>query len=210
MVGATQKAFAQPAFGQHSPRLLPCKQVTISVEAVLTESCLATSNFSGNARTALCGLCKRKPRDQSAGTNSEPAPLTAGWWAGCICAKICLRPSATMRAYWLYPKALINNTKLSFRPPVFCDERYLSKNCCQCLGYSHVPMPCLFVMKWNNCCWARLGFTLHLLRENKASKLQMCFLGNPRFPKVSLHIFLKRMQMQQQQQQIQNHKYKHK
>lgn len=176
--GQHKKVFAWPAFGQHSPRLLSCSQVTISVVALLAEGCLATSN-------ALCGLCK-KENPGPVGRNYLGASPAAGWLASWVQLGKKLSEAFGNHASFL---ALINNTTLGFRPPVFCDERYLSKICCWSLGYSHTPMPCLFVVKWNNCHWARLGFTPHLLRENKTSTSQMCFLGNPRFPKVFLHYF---------------------
>lgn len=154
--GQHKKVFAWPAFGQHSPRLLSCSQVTISVVALLAEGCLATSN-------ALCGLCK-KENPGPVGRNYLGASPAARWLASWVQLGKKLSEAFGNHASFL---ALINNTTLGFRPPVFCDERYLSKICCRSLGYSHTPMPCLFVVKWNNCHWARLDFTPHLLRENK-------------------------------------------
>lgn len=75
----------------------------------------------------------------------------------------------------------------------------------QCLGYSHVPMRCLL----QNGIIIRPAFTPHLLKEDnttKTSKLQMCFLGNLTFPKVSLYIYIYICFLKEKE----NHKYIHK
>lgn len=45
-------------------------------------------------------------------------------WAGACLSSGCIRlVSAAMQADWLYPKALTNNIKLGFPPPIFDNER---------------------------------------------------------------------------------------
>lgn len=117
------------------------------------------------------------------------------WWAGAGPCSGCVKPSAATQADfssdvgWLALSKGFDKYKTCFSSSYFwrC-KTTRPKTVISVLDIHMFQCPVsLFITKCSCHYWGSSGFPPHLLREGKILKLQMQVLGNPRFPKVSLH-----------------------
>lgn len=170
----------------------PVIKLPFLVWICLTESCLATCDFSRYLTLPLAICRKEKMLGQLFGSGL----LTALWWAA---AGLCMAPFRTPAAMQADPDShagslALTNRKLAFPPLVLTAEHNLTENLFNSILDIHV-LNSLFLYSLLNAVviTKSSGFPSRLCRENKISKLQTQVLENPTFPKVFPHFSKKNL-----------------
>lgn len=156
----------------------------------LADSSLATSHFSRFAHTAFCDLHKGGNPARAGRNSLALGPLTVAGVGQCSSY---IRPAAAMQADFSSDAGWLALAKGFDKYKTWFSFSYFQRGKTTCLKmvvswiFTCSSALCLYPLQ-NAVVGGSSGFPPHFLRADKILKLQMQVLGNPRYPKVSLHL----------------------